>query len=377
MIQIRPLIIILFFLTACSSQNEGSDQATNADIVTTLKYYDLSILAEQADVQFGAISPLFDDLSDVSVTKAKYAETIRSFLGTEPTTRAQLDATVIKEEHFADHIRRTVQYQVEPGDRVPAYLLIPVGYPLPRPAVLALHQTVSQGKDEPAGISGSPDMAYGLELVRRGYVVLIPDSITAGERVASGETPYVTTGFDLSHPDWSAMGKMLWDHQRGIDYLQTVEEVDQNKIGVIGHSLGGYNALFLAAFDERIKVVAASSAYTRIQTDPGKEGWSRLGGFVHFPKLRPYVEPSSTLQMPWDFQNVMALIAPRPLYQSFGLNDQIFTNIATVAQIERVVLPFYFQASGDLVTKIFLGEHSFPSEVRQMSYAFLGRHLNK
>jgi hypothetical protein len=92
--------------------------------------------------------------------------------------------------------------------------------------MLALHQTVPQGKDEPAGLSGDSNKHYGKELVERGYVVLVPDSITAGERVYPGAEPFVTRPFDESHPHWSAMGKMIWDHMRAVDYLVSLPVVD-------------------------------------------------------------------------------------------------------------------------------------------------------
>jgi cephalosporin-C deacetylase-like acetyl esterase len=236
-----------------------------------------------------------------------------------------------------------------------------------------LHQTVDQGKQEPIGLKGDPGMAYGLEMVLRGYVVLAPDTITAGERVLTGEIFFDTTAFDSANPNWSAMGKMLWDHQRGIDLLQTIKEVHSDRIGVIGHSLGGYNALFLAAFDERIKAVAVSCPYTRIQTDPGKERWSRSTGFIHFPKLRPYVAPDSSMTVPWDFHNVLSLIVPRPLFQSIALNDTIFPNSTTVAQIHMFVWPMYnaMNSAQNLITIFNQGEHGFPNEAREMAYEFL------
>ena len=195
----------------------------------------------------------------------------------------------------------------------------------------------------------------------------------AGERVDLGQLPYDTSIFDAKHPHWSAMGKMLWDHRRAIDYLLTLDSVDKNKIGAIGHSLGGYNALFLAAFDKRVKVTIASCPYTRIETDPGKERWSRAGGFVHFPRLRPYVVKGSTQKLPWDFQQVLALIAPRPLFQSFGLKDEIFPNTISAAQIHQAIAPLYqghhFET---LLQTVFVdGGHRFPPDVRQSAYGVM------
>jgi hypothetical protein len=325
-----------------------------------------------ANSLYGEVPPLF--LNPYRLDS--YRDTISYFLGEIPyTTPTGIEARTISEEIFSDHIRRKIEYQSSIDDWVSAYLLMPLNLENARPAVLALHETVAQGKDEPVGIEGHPDMAYGLELVRRGYIVLAPDTITAGERVQSGETPYDTATFDATYPNWSAMGKMLWDHKRALDYLQSLPEVDPDAIGVIGHSLGGY--MFLAAFDNRIKATVASSAYTRMEADPNREGWARAGGFVHFPRMRPYLLDSYSGHLPWDFQHLMTLIAPRPVWQSFGLSDEIFVNGLSTTQIHQVVLPFYerFGTEDRLRTNITNGPHGFPGFLRQNAYAFLDTQL--
>ena len=59
-----------------------------------------------------------------------------------------------------------------------SYLLIPKNMQSKNPAVLAIHQHASQwniGKSEVVGIAGNPMFAYGLDLVKQGYVVIAPD----------------------------------------------------------------------------------------------------------------------------------------------------------------------------------------------------------
>ncbi len=363
---IKVVFLVFFFSFSLLQVHSVSTQVVSLDE-----------LAGQADVLFGPIDPLFDDFSRWEERKAELRDTISYYLG-EPTVSAVFPEILVeKQEEFTNYTRKKISVHVSEKEWIPAYLLIPKGFPFPRPALLALHQTVPQGKEEPVGITGKQSMFYGLELVIRGYVVLSMDEITAGERLAAGETPFSTASFDSENPDWSAMGKMLWDHSRMIDYLETLDIVDRNKIGVIGHSLGGYNALFLGAFDDRIKAVVASSAYTRIETDPGRERWSRSTGFIHFPRLRPFIQSGYEGDLPWDFQHVLALIAPKPLFQVFGLKDDIFPNTSTVAQIHKVVLPIYqnLEASDDLVTHIFDGPHDFLEEFREQAYDFLDTRL--
>ena len=299
------------------------------------------------------------------------------FLGAFPSQRAALDSRIKKVERLNGYTRTKVEYNVEPHDKAQAYLLVPTNVTIPAPAALALHQTVPQGKDEPVGISGNPHMYYGLELVQKGYVVLAPDSITAGERVYPGAAPYVTAPFDASHPDWSAMGKMLWDHMRGVDYLLTLPVVDKKRIGVIGHSLGAYNAFFLAAFDERIKAAVSSCGLGTIAGAPNPFAWARKEWFVHFPKLRPYLEVGCTT--PFDFHEVISLIAPRPFLTFSMKQDKIFPQwqgaIAMADQVRKVYGLWGTENAFRSVLKE--GEHDFPPDSRVLAYEWIDRWLER
>ena len=57
--------------------------------------------------------------------------------------------------------------------------------------------------------------------------------------------------------------KGIVNHIRAVDLLQQRDEVDPRRIGVIGHSLGGHNAMFVAAFDERLAVIVSSCGWAR------------------------------------------------------------------------------------------------------------------
>jgi dienelactone hydrolase len=253
--------------------------------------------------------------------RARIERRVLRILGPFPRSRAPLEPAVLAQRHARHYTRSKVSYQVETGERVPAWLFIPDPEPKRAPAILCPHQTVPQGKDEPAGISGKRSLAFAAHYARLGYVTLAPDSITAGERVYPGWEPYETEPFYRAHPKWSAMGKMAWDHMRALDYLCTLGCVDQRRLGCIGHSLGGYNAFFLAAFDERVKACVASCSFTPFRADENPMRWARTSWFCHFPALRPHIERR---RYPFDFEHVFALIAPRALLLITGLNDPIF-----------------------------------------------------
>src|SRR5262249_34342080 len=147
-------------------------------------------------------------------------------------------------------------FAVEKDDRVTAYLLIPKASPdrlrgEKYPAMLCLHQTTAIGKGEPAGVGGLPNLRYALEMAERGYVTLAPDYPNFGD--------YKADAYAKGYA--SATMKGIWNHMRAVDLLQSIAEVDGERIGAIGHSLGGHNALFVAAFDPRIKAVVSSCGF--------------------------------------------------------------------------------------------------------------------
>ena len=94
-----------------------------------------------------------------------------------PAARGPL---TVREDDAVDcgwYTRHCLSYASEPGSRVPAYLLVPSR---PRggrqlfPAMLCLHQTHPLGQEVVVGLGHSPNDEYGVELVRRGYVCLVP-----------------------------------------------------------------------------------------------------------------------------------------------------------------------------------------------------------
>src|SRR6185369_1989135 len=98
------------------------------------------------------------------------------------------------------------------------------------------------------------------ELADRGYITFAPDSITAGERI-DRKLPFDTREHYRRHSDLSAMGKMLQDAQIALDILIHTDGVDAKRVGAIGHSLGAEEALFITAFDDRIRACVASCGY--------------------------------------------------------------------------------------------------------------------
>ena len=300
---------------------------------------------------------------DWRLKRVQIEKRILSVFGPFPK-QVPLEPQVLQEDKYHGLLRRKVSYQVEDGERVSAWLLIPEGCPLTKrnPAILCIHQTLDVGKDEPIGLRGMPHLNFALKLSKEhGYITLIPDLLTAGERVTEGMKPFFTDEFYKRRPEWSMFGKNLWDSMKAIDYLQSLEFVDLERIGCTGHSLGGGATLILAAFDDRVKVAVESCGGLQ----PFQANWehalkfSRTQWYIYSTRLRPYFLKKTT---PFDIHELMALIAPRPYLQTGAFNDGINPNPldkVLAAKLVRKVYKF-LRIENNLNLFMHHGTHGYP-----------------
>ena len=318
-----------------------------------------------------------DEIRAWEQRRSEIATTITRILG-EPTGLKVLppEVRILGEETLDDHVRRRIAIRSATDDWIPAYLLLPKELPAsPTPTMICLHQTVAQGKQEPCGIKGSEDLAFALQLVRRGYVCIAPDVIGFGERIPAGEQPYHDSlAFYRKHRKWSFMGKMIWDVSRVIDYLETLPYVDPLQIGAIGHSHGAYGTLFAAAFEPRISLAIASCGFTTFRRDPRPERWSHLTPLI--PQLGMYLPDVQSI--PFDWHQVCSLIAPRPLFVWYATQDTIFPKTDNFADLFADVGSVYglYGAADDVEWESIDGGHSFPAAGREVAYQWLGRRFS-
>jgi len=315
----------------------------------------------------GTIRPIRDP-ADWSRRRSEILGNVQQVMGELPArdTAPPLATEVLEETTLPDGVvRRKIRYATEADDRVTAYLFLPpaVGDG-PRPAVLCLHQTTGIGKDEPAGLGGLPNLHSALELARRGFVTLAPDYPSFGEH------PY-----DFAASRWASGSlKAVWDNIRAVDLLQGLPEVAGDRIGVIGHSLGGHNAIFTAAFDERLKAVVSSCGFTRFHRYYG----GKLAGFTS-PRYMPRIATdygNDPDRVPFDFPELVAAIAPRAFFASGPLHDDNF-DCTGVKESLAAAAPVYalLGATGRLRGMHPDCGHDFPPAARAAAYRFLEREL--
>ncbi len=286
-------------------------------------------------------------------------------------TKPSLDMRILENQATGTISRSKISYVSEEGDRTPGYLLKPKKVKGRVPGILCLHQTTPIGAAEPAGLGGNPNYHYAEELAERGYVTLAPNY---------PDLPF-STGFGGYRFDSYRQGyrsqtmKGIWNHTRAVDLLQSMPEIDPQRIGCIGHSLGGHNTLFVGAFDTRIRVLVCSCGFTSFKDYHGGDlsGW----GQERYMPLIAVQYHNNPAEMPFDFSDVLAALAPRPLFINAPLHDANFS-VAGVRATMKAVRPVYserFDAGDRLVVRHPNAAHSFPTAVRNEAYQFIDKWL--
>jgi dienelactone hydrolase len=231
-----------------------------------------------------------------------------------PPLRPKLRETIAKDGYRIE----SVTYEAEPGDPVPALLLVPDGATAtsPAPAVAVWHQHNGEwhlGKSEPAGLAGNPMHHTGVALAREGYVVLCPDALCFEER----QEPrlkndqferfeflrYVVAGKSMA---W----KNILDMRRAVDYLRARPEVCPDRIGCYGHSMGSTHTWLVGPWEPRLKCLVGNCCL------PTYAGIHRHRLLHCFPNFIPGLFALG------DTPDIAALIAPRPLHLNFGEQDE-------------------------------------------------------
>jgi dienelactone hydrolase len=303
--------------------------------------------------------------ADWQRARAEILANMQLVMGPLPKKRSPLEIIRLESEETSKYTRTKINYLAEPGDYVPAHLLIPKGQKRRAPAMLCLHQTTKIGKDEPAGLGGKPNLHYAKELAERGYVCIVPDYPYLGE---NDFDPY-------KHGYASCTMKGVWNHLRAVDLLESLPEVDKDRIGSIGHSLGGHNTLFVAAFDSRIKAMVTSCGFTSMRKYHNGDltGWE---GKRYMPLIAEKYGKDPA-RVPFDFPALLAALAPRALFINAPLGDTNFevSGVRDCVDAAKTIYEKIFRADNRLAAVYPDAGHDFPAEIRDQAYRFLDQSL--
>lgn len=191
-----------------------------------------------------------------------------------------------------------------------------------------------------------PDLHPILALVRAGYAVVGFDQTGHGSRTGEFAT------FHERFPHWSRLGRMVADTRAVMDALQKESIVDTNRIYLFGYSMGGIIAMHTAALDPRVKGVVSICGFTPMRTDTGDRG---TGGLARYsldlpllPRLGFFIGHEK--QIPYDYNELLGTIAPRPVYvlQPQLDRDAAPADVKTAVDQAKKVYSLY-QAADELV----------------------------
>ncbi len=312
-------------------------------------------------------------ISDIEKLHRTVKQGMIAVMGEMPGDEKRMSAEVCVEhsEELPHFTRQLISFNTEPNDRIEAYLLLPNQPKVlsgKTPAMLCLHQTTLEQKNEPAGVSGLPNLYYAAHLAERGYITLAPDYSLGQNFQKPGKVL-----FDLySNGYASASMKGIWNHKICLDLLQSMPQVNADHLGVIGHSLGGHNSLFLAAFDERVKVIVSSCGFTKFAKymSGDLDAWSHSG---YMPRVKSTFN-CDPAQMPFDFPEIIASLVPRAFFTNSPLSDSNF-DPGGVRECIDFARPFYEELGvAEKLQAIYPDcGHDFPNAARTAAYDFIDR----
>ncbi|MBL9152385.1 MAG: dienelactone hydrolase family protein [Verrucomicrobiales bacterium] len=313
---------------------------------------------------------------------------------------------VVSRQDCGDYVREEVRFNTTPVFRVPGTVLIPKGLTKPAPAVVLLHSHGGHylwGRErELEGDEVHPTLiemrefygkkAIGTELVRRGYVVITIDMFFWGERrmVLEDDPPEwkdrpagissdaVTKFNQRSSASEQLMGRTLmsagvtwagiiaWDDLRTVDYLVTRPEVDSQRIGCVGHSVGGLRSAYLAALDERIRAAVVCGWMCSFPHQLAKHVRSTIGHTKLIPGIYRHL----------DHPDIASLAMPRPLMVINGIEDALFEPDGVRAAHDKLA-KCYAKAGVPDHFKSLIEErpHEFNAERQEDAWAWFAKWL--
>jgi len=358
------------------------------------------------------LSFLHDKWNDLNAWRIAAREKVLDLLSYDPP-KAPLNPATISRTDCGAYIREEVEFNVSSSSRISGTLLIPKQGEAPYPAVIALHdhggyyyhgrEKLLDTPDEPEVLKVFKEELYegiswATELVKAGYVVLLTDAFYFGERrvdydslsdevkslygdplasLEAGSEAYIKAFNEMSQnyeailikhiltagATWA--GIMAHDDRVSVDYLLTRPEVDPNRIGCAGLSLGGYRAALLAGTDPRIACTVATAwmpSYHSLLH-------SHLKGhtyMVYIPGLLRHME----------FPDVLSIAAPNPVFVQQCRQDTLYPEAGMREASDRIEAVYQKAGVPERFKYAFYDcPHCFGQEMQKEAFAWLREHL--
>lgn len=314
-------------------------------------------------------------------------------------------AEIVERVDKGDFIREKIYFNTTPSIRLPAYLLIPKNARKPMPAIVALHdhggfylwgkEKLVETEDEPPILKKWRADYYGNHsiasvLARQGYVVMVIDMFYWGERrmlldddpadwrerpatipqerinafnQRSGQSEQLV-GRTIFAAGFTWAGVMFWDDIRSVDYLVTRPEVDRNRIGCVGLSVGGLRSCHLAALDDRIKAAVVVGWMASFPFQLQRHIRNTIGHTKLVPGLYRYL----------DYPDVATLAMPAALMVINGKKDGLFEPEGVKSAFDKLSSCYKKAGVPERVKPLLYdAPHEFNAEMQEEAWAWLKR----
>jgi pimeloyl-ACP methyl ester carboxylesterase len=304
-ILLSVLFLNLVGLNTTQAQESGDKKTVKSNVRSLISFKDKN----------GVANPV-TSIREWEKKRRQILDSMQSVMGKLPERKGlpPLDVKITETFRGDNYTRLTINFTVAENETASAYLYLPLQQNMREklPAMMVLHGTGDLGKQLVDG--GSP-------LANRA-VVIAPDYPSFGDQ----------KDYDFDHDRYeSGTMKAIFNHMRCVDLLQARAEVDPDRIGVIGHSLGGHNSMFVGAFDKRLKVIVSSCGWTLFDYYNAGEAVTlkfggRLGPWAQKRYMPLFLDKykQDGEKTPFDFDEVIATFAPRPFFSNSPLHDANF-----------------------------------------------------
>jgi len=312
---------------------------------------------------------------------------------------------LIRRTDKGDYVEEYLTFRTTADLRLPAYVLVPKRTQMPAPGIVVLHshdgiylwgkEKVVENEQEHPYLTALKQRSYGgkstaAELARRGYVVIAIDMFYWGERrmildddpPAYRERPLAMTEKEIGAFNQRASqneslvgrslftagitwpGVVLWDDIRTLDYLAGRPDVDRNRLGCVGLSVGGYRSFLLAALDQRIKAAVDVGWMTSFGSQIKEHVINTVGLSFHINGLFRYM----------DLPDLSALIAPRAVLVINGSQDRLFALDGVKTAFDKIGRCYVKAgASGRSRCRLYDAPHEFNLEMQAEAWDWLGQ----
>lgn len=350
------LILALFYFAGCDNNRTAKTTVSEPEVQNDIRSYLSKVAADITDNSLAGINSTADW---EKIRPQRYHEFIemmgiQDYAGKEKTElNVKVTGTIQRDGYRIEKL----YYESLPGLYVPAHLYIPDNITDPAAAILYVN-----GHSPTQNVRYQP---YPAKFAELGFVCLIIETIQFGEVRGHHHGCYANGWFNWYSRGYNPGGVELWNAIRGLDLLASRPEVDPERMGVTGISGGGSQSWYIAAADSRVKAVAPVCGASTLKAQIGKR---TVDGHCDC------MMPTNTYQA--DFQDIGALIAPRPLLIAQADRDGMNT-IESIRELHSDIKKMYdLYGETDNISLVETpGGHSYHRISRQKIHSFFLKHL--